>query len=37
LAHNAAVRLTGRKILMREEERQGKEVHNTKEAVGSSE
>jgi hypothetical protein len=37
LACNAACLLVGRKIMMHEEERQGKEVCIRKEAGGSSE
>jgi len=37
LAQNATVLLMGRKITMHEEERQGKEVCNRKEAACSSE
>jgi hypothetical protein len=39
LAHNAAILLIGRKIMLHDEERQGKDVYtsNRKEAAGSSE
>jgi hypothetical protein len=37
LAHNTTVLLIGRKIMMHEEERQGKEVYNWKKTASSSE